>query len=287
LEQRRQVLANEVSQVEKRLEPLREDVIQKEQREAELSQRVEELERRAQLADERLAAARKELRTLASLGLSQEGLAGFVQRLDTVSQKHRIKAGTLRGRLLHELEQLEVGLGLESLVEARRHDIAQIEQAIAERQQERAALDSALKQLSQRQATRQAAIADEEAHVRKEMHAIAKIARDAVVKLGQDLGTGVDAALLEAQRLRDQAFALGQEVGRADAIVEANQWLRTMVALVKGDSGITAGDVRVVTLAVLRGLKSWTQQNQSQVSRPYSLTTQLDSTIEELERWKT
>ena len=113
LEKRRQSLSDEVSRIEKCLEPLRKDVTQKEKREAELSHRVQELKERAQAADERLAAARQELKALASLGLSHHDLAGFVQRLAAVSQKYRIEAGTLRDRLLHELEQLGIGLGLE------------------------------------------------------------------------------------------------------------------------------------------------------------------------------
>jgi len=58
------------------------------------------------------------------------------------------------------------------------------------------------------------------------------------------------------------------------------------VALVKGDGSTTAADVRVVALAMLRGVKNWIQQNQSQTSLPYSLAPQLDAVIRELQQWK-
>jgi predicted nucleic acid-binding Zn-ribbon protein/predicted DNA-binding protein YlxM (UPF0122 family) len=169
LEKRRQSLSDEVSRIEKRLEPLRKDVTHKERREAELSHRIQELEQRAQAADERLAAARRELQTLAGLGLSLEDLTGFAQRVSGVAQRHRVEPGALRGRLLQELEELETGLGLESRLNIKRDELNDIEQAIAKAQQQRLALESALQQLRQQQATLHASITEEQAHIRKEM----------------------------------------------------------------------------------------------------------------------
>lgn len=79
---------------------------------------------------------------------------------------------------------------------------------------------------------------------------------------------------------------LGKEVGRFEATVKANQWLQTLMALVKGDGVTSAGDARLVGLAVLRGLHTYIQQNQGQISLPFSLTTCLGSAIREFERWK-
>jgi uncharacterized protein (DUF3084 family) len=286
LEKQRQSLSDEVSRIEQRLEPLRKDVTNKERRETELSRRVQELEQRAQAADERLAAARRELQALAGLGLSLEDLTGFAQRVSGVAQRHGVKPGALRSRLLQELEKLEAGLGLESRLNMKRDELNEIEQAIAKAQQQRLALDSALQQLRQQQAALHANIREEQAHVRKEMQAIAQIARDTVTKLQKDLQNAMAQALLEAQRLRAQALELGQQVGHYDAMVEANQSLQTIVALVKGNGSTTAADVRVVALAVLRGVKNWMQQSQSQTSLPYSLAPQLDVVIRELEQWK-
>jgi chromosome segregation ATPase len=286
LEKRRQSLSDEVSRIEKRLEPLRKDVTHKERRETELSHRVQELEQRAQAADERLAAVRRELQALAGLGLSPDDLTGFVQRVSGVAQRHGVKPGVLRSRLLQELEQLEAGLGLESRVNIKRNELNDIEQAIAKAQQQRLALDSALQQLRQQQAALHANITEEQTHVRKEMRVLARIATDAASKLGQDLRNSAGKALLEIQRLRDQALEVGREVGHYDALIEANESLQTIVALVKGDGSTRAANVRVVSLAVLRGVKNWMQQDQSQTSLPYSLAPQLDAVIRELQQWK-
>ena len=285
LEKRRQALASDVEQLEKRHEPLRKDVIQNERREAELSRRIQQLEHRAQAADERLAAARTELRALAGLGLSPDELPGFGQRLAAVAQRHGIEPGALRERLLHELEELEAGLGLESLVEMRRHELDEIERATAKARGEQLALDPAVQQLRQEKAGLHAAIAEGQRHARRDMQATAKIAKDAVAKLREDLGNGVGETLLEVRSLRSEALELGQELGRYNAVVEANQWLQTLVALVRGDGAISAGDVRVVALAVLRGLQGWLQQNQGQILGQYLLATLVDSAIRELERW--
>jgi len=286
LEKRRRTLTDEISQLEERHEPLRKGVTQKEKRAAELSSRVDDLEQRAQAADERLAVARRELQVLAGLGLSVEDLTGFTQRLAMVAQRHTIEPGSLRDRLLHELEELDAGLGLESSVQMQREELKRIGQSIVKAREERKALDSALAQLRGQQAVMHADIAEEESHVCSEIQAIARIAGGTVASLKQELRNSTAQVLLEVQRLRDQALDLGRELGRYDAVIEANQWLLIMGALVKGDGNIPAGDVRVVGLLVLRGVKGWIQQNQSQISLPYRLTTRVSAAIEELVQWK-
>ena len=247
---------------------------------------MQRLEERVQAADERLAGARGEVKALEVLGLSPKDLTGLVQRMGGIAQRHGIEPGALRERLLHELEELETGLGLEALAAVKRHELAEAEQAIAKGQQERQALDSALQQLRQQQAVLRTSIVQEQEHVRKEIQTIAKIARDATAELRQDMSNGVAEALLEVQRLRNQAFELGQELGRFEATIEANEWLGTVATLVKGDGSISAGDVRVVGLAVLRGVEGWIQQNKERISLPFGLATRIGSIIEELERWK-
>jgi predicted nucleic acid-binding Zn-ribbon protein len=161
------------------------------------------------------------------------------------------------------------------------------EQATLKAEEERVALDSAVNRLRQEQASLHAVIAEEQKVVRKEIRTVATLVRDAATQMRQEAGKGVNEAMLEVHKLRDQALELGQELGHFEATIEANQWLKTLVALVKGDSGISAADVRVVGLAVLRGVKGWMEQNRSQISVPFSLTTWLGSVIGEFEQWKT
>ena len=259
---------------------------QKEKREAELSHRVQELEQRAHAADERLASAGKALKLLAGLGLSPDDFPGFAQRIAKVAQQHGVKPSSLRDRLLHELEQLEAGMGLESLLEKRQQELTSIEQAIAEAHKERAALESAIQELAQQKESLTAAISEERGHVSKEMRAIADIARKAQAKLSQDLQHSVHETILEVEKLSTKAFDLGQELGHCKAIVEANEWVSTLAALVKGDGDISTGEVRAAGLTVLRALDAWLRQHHGTISHHYPLKTYLDSAIKELEQWK-
>jgi len=285
LQKGRRGLADEIRQLEERSRPIRESLIAKEQREAELSRRVSDLEQRAQSADDRLTAARKQLQALASLGLTVEDLTGLTQRLAMVAHRHGIEPRSLRDRLLYELEGLDAGLGLESLVKLRRRELKENGEAIAKAQHERAALDSALQELRQQQARLQATMAAEEATIRKRMQGVTQIAVDTMTKLRQDLGDVTGQTLAEIRKLTSQALKLGQEFGRYDAMVEANQWLQTLLALTKGDGSAPAMEVRTVGLVVLRGVKGWLHQNESQASLPAALMLGLNSAIEELERW--
>jgi len=286
LEKQRKRLSDEVGQLDKRHETLSLSVPQQERREEELSRQVQELEQRAQTADERLAAARRELEALAGLGLSLDDLPGFVQRLGGVAQRHGIEPRGLLERLLHELEELETGLGLESLLEMKQKELDKFERAILKAQREREALDSALQQLRQQQATLRRSISEEQADVRKEMRAIAKIARDTTAKLKQDMIKGVADAVLEVQNLRDQALELGHELGHFEATIQANEWLRSLLALVKGDGSIDACQVRAIGLSLLRGIQGWLAQNQEDIQTPYWLKTKLSAAVEDLEQWK-
>jgi len=80
---------------------------------------VHGLEEQAQAADEKLAAARSDLKALAELGLSIDALHGFVHRLSGIAQRHGIKSGELRDRLLNDLETGRIGIGIASEDEAR------------------------------------------------------------------------------------------------------------------------------------------------------------------------
>lgn len=285
LEKQQQRLADEVSQLEKRYEPLSRGVTQKEQREEKLSRRVQDLEQRAQTADERLAVARRELEALARLGLCPDDLPGFVERLGGVAQRHGIEPGELRDRLMSELEELEAGLGLESRLEERREELSKVEQDILQAKRESEALDSALQQLRQQQVTLHRSISEEQAHVRKEMRAIAKIARDATAELRQDMRKGVAEASLEVQRVRDQALEVGQELGHFEATIQANEWLRSLLPLVKGDGSVDASQVRAIGLPVLRGVQRWLEQSQNEMQLPYLLTIRISAAAEGLEQW--
>jgi hypothetical protein len=89
----------------------------------------------------------------------------------------------------------------------------------------------------------------------------------------------------EVSQLRDKSLEVGKEVGRYEGVVEANAWLKEMLALMQGGEGIDAKHVRVIALSVVRGLCIWmrVRNKNSIVVTPLSNAT--DNLIRELEKW--
>ena len=283
LEKQRTALEQETSKLQKEHGLLSNQVGQKEQRDSELSHRIQEFEQRLQVADERLALARKELKLLSKLGLSIDDLMGLEQRIGAISQRHGIKPAALRDRLLHELEQLDKGFGLESLVKEKRKELESIQNAVSKASEKRSALESVLQELSQQKASLEAAVAENQMHVLQSVQALNTSVQEAAAKLKQDLQKGTGEALLEVQNIKSQALEVGQELGHFSGVIEANAWLRTMAALIKGDTTASPAEVRAVVLAVVLGLRSYVQHKGTP---SYPLTTHLNNVIQELEQWR-
>lgn len=283
LNKTKQGLTEEISHLENRYQPLSNEIVLKEKHEAELSYRVQDMEQRAQAADERLAVARQALKILAKLGLSAEEFPGFVHRIGVVAQQHDIKPAALRDRLLQELEHLHKGLSLESLVKARRKERDSIQKAVSKASENRSALESAISELSQQKAILEASIAEQHEPILKVMQAMNTKVQEAAAKLKQDLQKGTSEALLEVQNIKNQALEVGQELGHFSGVIEANAWLRTMAALIKGDTTASPAEVRAVVLAVVLGLRCYVQH---QGTPSYPLTTHLNNVIQELQQWK-
>ncbi len=162
-------LESVVNQLKRSRDQLSKDVTSKEKREAELSSRIEMLEQRAQDDDEKLATARKELKEIAGLGLSPEDLAHFIYRLIDVAKKQGVKPEYLRDRFISELEALNSGMSLDSMVKTRQDKLAETEKRIIEAERQRKAEEKAIKKLEQKQAQIQVSIEKEQTQLQKEM----------------------------------------------------------------------------------------------------------------------
>jgi len=284
LNKKKKSLVDEISHLEKQYHTLSNGIALKDGREAELSYRVQGLEQRAQAADERLAAARQALKTLAKLGISPEEFPGFVHRIGIVAQRHGIKPAALRDHLLQELEQLHQGLSLRSLVKTRRKERDSIQKAVSKASENRSALESAISELSQQKASLEATMAQEQGHVAKGMQALNANLQEVATKAKQDLEKGTGDALAEVLNLRNQTLELGKKLGHFSGILEADGWLKTLALLIKGDASASAAEVRIAALAVLHGRKSYAQHRQGTSS--YLLSTYLDNAIQEVQQWK-
>ena len=97
----------------------------------------------------------------------------------------------------------------------------------------------------------------------------------------QDCVTTLD----EVRHLKSQTLEVGKDMGRYEGIIKVNQWLMTLMALVRGEDGLEAERVRLILLQVLRGCESWMKRNQAKMGfgAPTYATQKL---IGELEQWR-
>jgi chromosome segregation ATPase len=286
LEVKKEGLANEIAGLERNWQTLTASVKEREQREGELSARTAYLEDRLQADDERLAIARKDLKALSAIGMSFDGLSGFTERLKGVAQRHGVNPKTLNGRLLTELEQLDVGLGLEILVKTRQCELNRIEAAISKSKEKSAVLYNQNQQLQQELSSLKAQIADERNTVVKELKNVNSLARNTVTELKHDLGIGIQECQEEVAKLTKDIFEAGKEFGQMEAVIRINAWIEDILSLLKGEDNLTASQIRVVALILLKSILAWLEQKYASDTSLYSLRTMISNLVMELERWK-
>ena len=203
-----------------------------------------------------------------------------------IAQRHTIKPAELRGRLLHELETLDKGLGLEALIKTKQLELNEAEQAVAVTKKELETTKAVVGSLKQEKTKLEASIKETREQVSQEIARIIPVARDTVAQLAKELRSGVDNALAEVSQLRDQSLEAGKEVGRYQEILEANAWLKELLALVRGEQGIEAKQVRVIALLVARGVSGWLKVQDKYSAVFTSLSFATNNLIKELEQWK-
>ncbi len=256
-----------------------------EKREEELLQRIKQEEAETEAAKVALATLSKERQKLQDAGFSLKALAEFNDRARTIATRHHIAVAGLRDRLLHELECLNEGLGLEALIQGRQTELQKHQQAIASAQEERESLKATIVDLKQQKGALEASIKATRAKVSEEMSKIVPAAKDMVSRFAMELRHGNDEALEAVRQLRDQAMEIGKEIGRYEGIIETNYWLAELLSLVRGEESLEAKQVRAILLLVLRGTQPWMKRNQAKMGfSTLSHTTEL--LIEKLEQWQ-
>jgi len=282
----RKDLASAVAGLEEKyklLNPLVEDLGKREQ---DLSRRIKNMEARGEKAEAAITTLNKERQSLLAVGFSLEALAEFSQRVQSIAQSHHISPAKLRDRVLEELENLSQGLGLETLVQRRQVELEEQDGALVLAKQERESLKAVIEGLKQEKTVLEASIKETREKVSREIARIIPAARNTIKQLEGELQRGHDEALAEVRRLRDEALQLGIEVGQYKEMLQSNQWLSDLLALVRGEEGIEGKRVRPITLLVLRGALAWLRQNQASDLRFSTLSYAVANLIGELEKWK-
>ena len=78
---------------------------------------------------------------------------------------------------------------------------------------------------------------------------------------------------------------MGKLVGKLESDIEAMGWIKQVLALANGGTGVEAQQVRLVGLSVLRSMSQWLQGQPNGVD--YLLKLSIDNAIGRLEEWKT
>jgi transposase len=257
LTRQRDELASSVAMLEQKSDMLTPRVKELERREQDLSRRIADMEPKAEKAETILSALKREIQKLEDIGFSLRGLTEFSEKLQVIGQRHAIKPTQLRGRLLHDLETLDEGLALETLIQNRRQEIDNMEQVIARSKKEIETARAAIDSLKREKTNLEATIKETREKVSQEITKLIPLAHDTITKLEEELQRGNDEALAEVQRLRDEAIEVGREIGRYEGILQASEWLSDLLALVRGEENIAGKRVRIIALSVVRALHAW------------------------------
>ena len=284
LTKQREELAGSVAMLEQKNELLTPQVKELERREQNLSRRIGDMEPKAQKAETALSTLKGEIQKLEDIGFSVKELAEFNEKLQAIAQRHAIEPAKVRSRLLQELENLDKGLTLETLIQSRQQEMDKMEQAIAKSKKEAETARAVVDGLKQEKTNLEASIKEMREEVSREIARIVPLAQDTIDKLGEELRRGSDEALAEVQRLRDGAMELGKEVGRYEGILKSCEWLDELLALVRGEENIEGKRVRTIALLVVRAVHVWVKR---QDSLSFALLPHtIETLINELEQWK-
>jgi predicted nucleic acid-binding Zn-ribbon protein len=285
LESKRARVNNEVVKVEKSKQLLAESVKEKERRERDLSARVVKLEEKLQTDEERLAVARKDLNILSSLGITFDELSGITERIKGVAHRHNIDPKVSYNRLLTELEQMDKGLSLETLIEQRNNELQKVDSVIVKSQEKSTTLCNQNRQLQQELSTLKAQIADESETISRELKTITGIAQKVVEESKRKLNKGVQESLNEVANLKTEAMEAGRECGRLEAMIKQNNWVEPFVSILKGEDTFSESELRIMFIMILRSLRSWFERHKYSATITFSLKNATNNLITEIERW--
>jgi predicted nucleic acid-binding Zn-ribbon protein len=285
LTKRRDELVPVVNNLEQKYGLLNPRVKDLEKREGELSRRIKDEEEKTEKAEATLATWSKEKQKLQEAGFSLEALVKFNDSTRAIAARHHIVASGLKDRLLHELESLDKGLGLETLIKGKEAELQKHQQTIASAKKEHEGLKGSIATLEQQKTALEANIKTTREKVSDEIAKIIPAAKETISQLAKELQFGNEMMLDDVRHLKDQALEVGREIGRYEGVVKVNEWLLELLSLVHGEEGLEAERVRTILLQVLRGGESWMKRNKAKIGlgTPTYTTARL---IEELEQWR-
>jgi predicted nucleic acid-binding Zn-ribbon protein len=286
LEKRRDDLAPVVNSLEQKYSTLNPIVKDLQERQGNLLQQIKKEEDITASTQAGQAAWAKVKQELLKAGFTIEALVEFNDKVRVIATHHHIPVSALRERLLHELEVLDKGLGLETLVEDKQTELKKEEEVLTSVKNEIEEHKGTIGVLEEQQAALEAGITVTRDKISQEIAKIVPVAKDMLKTFNGELQRGGDEILGTMQHVKDQTFDIGKEVGRYEGIVEANHWLVDLFALMKGDESLNPTQVRAILLPVIRGAQPWMKRNQEKTGMNSSISQTLALLVGGLEQWQ-
>lgn len=189
LAKQRDELTSSVAMLKQRNELLTPRVKELEKREQNLSRRIVEMEPKAEKAERTLSALMGETQKLEDLGLSLRGLAELNKKLQEIAQHHTIKPSELRSRLLHELQTLDKGLTLETLIQSQQQELDKSGHALIRTKEEVETTRAVVGSLRQEKTNLEASVKEVREKVAREIARMIPLLRVRSPNLGKTCGT--------------------------------------------------------------------------------------------------
>jgi predicted nucleic acid-binding Zn-ribbon protein len=175
---------------------------------------------------------------------------------------------------------------LEALIQSRQQELEEREQAITETKEELQTAKAVVGSLKQEKLSLEASIKETREKVSREIAKIIPVAQDTINRLVEELRRGHDMVLTEVRRLKDEALEVGKEIGRFEEILQVNEWLKELLALVQGEENLEGKRVRVIVLRILRGTVVWLKHNTGENLIFSPVLSATENLVRELEQWK-
>jgi len=286
LEKKRDILTPVVESLEHKYAVLNPIVSDLQKRQSTLMKQIKKEEAITASSQAGLTEWSKEKQKLKKAGFTIESLVAFNDKLRVIAARHHIKMSPLRERLLHELEVLNKGLGLESLVKAVRATLKKQQEALTSTKNRSEELKETIGTLTEQKAALEASFTVTKEKISLEIEQVIPITFAMLNKFNEQLQRGGDEILGTVTHIKDQAYDIGTEMGRYEGIVEANDWLIDLLAMMKGDDKLEAAKVRAILLPIIRGSQPWMKSNKEKVGMTSPIPQALALLVEGLEQWQ-
>ena len=286
LEKKGDDLAPMVDSLEQKYNTLNPIVKDLHERQSDLLQQIKKEEDITASTQAGLAAWAKVKQELLKAGFTIEALVEFNDKAQVIATHHHIPASALRERLLHELEILDKGLGLEALVEDKQTELKEEEEVLTSVKNEIKKHKGTIGALAEQQGALEAGITVTRDKISQEIAKIVPAAKDMLKTFNGELQSGGTEILGTMQHIKGLAFDIGKEVGRYEGIIDTNHWLVDLFALMKGDESLNPTQVRAILLSVIRGAQPWMKSNQEKVGMTSTIPQALALLVGGLEQWQ-